>query len=119
MAEETKQNQPVVSACEQYVVDELKQAKKEIAELKEEVQRLDFISKLVHSRYDDIVCLVKNALKGHSEIEETDYFYNLYIAGKYIGIVGKDTEQRNDKEKELAYLMELISLANDIVEREA
>ena len=108
-----------IKTCEEYVLNDLFNAQKEVVALKNEKEELELQLRVVESRYSDLINLIKDSLKGNSEVSTNDNtpYYHVRVNGSYIGLYSKENDSYNDDSK-LRKLAELIELANSIVERE-
>ena len=99
MANETTKTTSVVSACEQYVLEELKQAKKELEMVKSQLASADRVCQ-------NLVNLIVKGTKGFRVIkdESPDYDY-LYFQDDFITNIWKDYSTENE---ELRALLRLI-----------
>ena len=112
MAQTTKQTTTLQSACEQYVVDELKQAKNRIATLESKLEKVSDELETLKRVHNHLVDCVKKGVKDF-EIK-TDRYVNIYFKGSFIALDSNDGSMSDD----FANLLELIMTGKNIVERQ-
>ena len=112
MAQTTKQTTTLQSACEQYVVDELKQAKNQIATLESKLEKVSDELEMLKRVHNHLVDCVKKGVKDF-EIK-TDRYVNVFYKGSFIALDSNDGNMSDD----FANLLELIMTGKNIVERQ-
>ena len=102
MAKETKQTTPLISACEEYVVEELKKAQKTIAELSLKLSQKDFDFEHLQTKHLTMFAYLLLAFSkaSGSYVEINDYLVSVYVLGHYIGLFNKD-KLEDDKDRRL------------------
>lgn len=114
MAKETTKT-TVRSACEEYVVEELKQAKKENEQLKEVVKTLKNVNEIENEYHDNLMELVKKALK-NAKVKDQNGFRCVYVNDMFVGLYYKDKITKEDEP--YVALAKLIEKVERIPERE-
>lgn len=91
---------PIANACERYVVEELKQAKKELEIVKKQLETAD-------KAYKNIVNVLVKGTHGFRLVkdESPDYDY-LYFQNDFITTVWKDRSKENNQLRALIVLIE-------------
>lgn len=119
MAKKQTKDTHTVSACEQYVVEELKQAKKEIEQLEKDFRNLQRFRELENKEHDRFVELVKKALL-NAEVKEMEQPFgtlvSIYINDNFLTLYNRQHIEK--KEESLVALVSLIKLVQRIPERE-
>ena len=111
MAKETKKT-TIHSACEEYVVEELKQAKKE----NESLTRANFdLTRQVieeHTKFLSLLDLVKTAFSGKKEcwVEHHDNIVSVYVLNRYLGLY-LENQVENEEDRQLNAIAKLIETA--------
>lgn len=108
----TKQTTTLQSACEQYVVDELKQTKQELNATKHELELVKDELETLKRVHNHLVDCVKKGVKDF-EIK-TDRYVNIYFKDSFIALDSNDGSMSDD----FANLLELIMTGKNIVERQ-
>ena len=90
MAKETTKNTPVANACEQYVLEELKQAKQDLERLRKQLDTAD-------KAYKNLVNIVVKGTMGLRIVkdESIDYDY-LYFQDDFITTLFKDHNKESE-----------------------
>lgn len=114
--ETTKTTTPLQSACEQYVVDELKQTKQELLKKDNVIKELQSINEVLSKKHNSLLDLLKGALST-GRIEETENYTYVYF-GEYNFVGLFDTNEPSEEDKWLVLLAELIKKVNRTPERE-
>ena len=108
MAKETTKKTTNVSACEQYVVDELKQAKSDLAKVTAELETL----KHLHEKLVNVVIKGTKDFKIKKEqISTITTFTYVYFQGSFMALDNESLEQIGD-------LVELILTGQEILGKE-
>lgn len=108
MEKETTKKTTGQGACEQYVVERLKETEQELKEMR-------VVNASLVSKYDELYNLVMEALTT-AKIETDDYVFNrIYIFGNYVKSIGKDLSREDD---DIKALVELINFVKRQVRRE-
>lgn len=111
MAKTTKQT-TLQSACEQYVVDELKQTKQELNATKHELELVRDELETLKRVHNHLVDCVKKGVKDF-EIK-TDRYINIYYKGSFIALDSNNGDMSDD----FANLLALIMTGKNEVKRE-
>lgn len=112
MEKTTKTTTVLQSACEQYVVDELKQAKNTISSLESKLQMTKDELELLKRVHNKLVECVKLGVKDFQI--KTDRYVNVYYKGSFIALESNEGDMSDD----FANLVALIMTGQNIVERE-
>lgn len=111
--ETTKKTTKVASACEQYVVEELKKTKQELENARNVIKTLQDINQLSMKNYDILLEMVKKAFC-NSKVEKENYTM-VYVNDSFVGLY--DNENVCEKDKDLVALTELIRFVRRNEER--
>ena len=113
MAKETKQTTPLISACEEYVVEELKKAQKTIAELTLKLSQKDFTLEQLEKNHAVMLgyLLLAFSKESGSYVEINEYLVSVYVLGHYIGLFNKERLE-TDKDRRLYALWKIIEKVN-------
>lgn len=119
MAKETTKT-TVRSACEEYVVKELEQAKKDVQTLKDKIAEQEYLNKKLDAKHKELLTLLLEALSG-AKVEEEELSSSLvinriYINGSYVGLYDKNRIESG--EEPLVALAKLIELVHRTPVRE-
>jgi len=112
MENKTKKVATIRSACEEYVVEELKQAKK----LNDNLTRANFdLANKVdkeHTKWLLLLDLIKTALNSEREsyVEHNDNLVSVYVCERYIGLY-LENQTENKEDEQLNALAKLIEIA--------
>lgn len=113
MAKTTKkQTTSLQSACEQYVVDELKQTKQELNATRNELELVKDELEVLKRVHNHLVDCVKKGVKDFEV--KTDHYINIYFKGLFIALDSNNGNMSDD----FANLLELIMTGKNIVERQ-
>ena len=104
----TKTTTPVASACEQYVVEELKQTKQELKTLDFNYQELK--SKYIHL-WEKLVLTLADKESREEPSRISDDVISVYVLGGYVGCYSKwGIEQHSEDDLKMKALADLIEL---------
>lgn len=115
----TKKTTPLISACEEYVVEQLKEAQKTIAELQFKLSQKDFtIDKLEKKEavMFGYLLLVFSKESG-SRVQISNNLVSVYVMDHYIGLFEKDNV-KDEKDTRLYAIWKIIEKVNATPVRE-
>jgi len=121
-AKTTKKTTPLISACEEYVVEELKKAQQTIAELQFKLSQRDFIVEHLEQlgKKQAIMfgyLLLAFSKEAGSRVEISDNLVSVYVLDHYLGLFDKNNV-KDEKDKRLYAIWKIIEKVNAAPVRE-
>lgn len=118
-AKATKKTTPLISACEEYVVEQLKEAQKTIAELTLKLSQNDFTIDQLEKKQAVMFgyLLLAFSKSAGSRVEISDNLVSVYVLDRYLGLFDKENV-KDEKDTRLYAIWKIIEKVNATPVRE-
>lgn len=118
-AKATKKTTSLISACEEYVVEELKKAQQTIAELQLKLSQSDFTVEQLEKKQAIMFgyLLLAFSKEAGSRVEISDNLVSVYVLDRYLGLFDKNNV-KDEKDTRLYAIWKIIEKVNATPVRE-